>query len=119
MSDFDTEAIRAQVRTIDFARGTPSQVAMWREDMADSRANLAIEDMVLTSNEDALFNMLLSEGVPPSPRVANPAPAARSSRRRSRPADYTDGRGLLIAFMFWASGWLRLCSQSCFFPVSL
>ncbi len=65
MSDFDIEAIRAQVRVMDFARGTPSQVAMWREDMADSRANFAIEDMVLTSNEDALFDMLLSEGVPP------------------------------------------------------
>ncbi len=40
MADFDIEAIRAEVRAMDFTRGTPAEVAMWREDMAESRANL-------------------------------------------------------------------------------
>jgi hypothetical protein len=65
MSDFDIEAIRTQVRTMDFVRGTPAEVAMWHEDMADSRANLVIEDMIPTPNEDAFFDMLLDEGTPP------------------------------------------------------
>lgn len=65
MSDFDIETIRRQVRAMDFVRGTPTEVAMWHEDMTDSRANLVIEDMVPTSNEDAFFDMLLDEGVSP------------------------------------------------------
>ena len=63
MSDFDIEAIRAEVRAMDFTRGTPAEVAMCREDMAESRANLVIEDMIPTPNEDAFFDMLLGEGV--------------------------------------------------------
>ena len=31
-----------------------------------SRANLAIEDMILSANDDAMFAMMLDEGVPPS-----------------------------------------------------
>lgn len=65
MSDFDIEAIRAQIRTMGFIRGTPTEIAMWREDMADSRANLVIEDMIPTPNDDAFFEMMLDEGVPP------------------------------------------------------
>ena len=65
MSDFDIEAIRAEVRAMDFARGTPAEVAMWREDMAESRANLVIEDMIPSPNDDAFFAMLLDEGVSP------------------------------------------------------
>jgi hypothetical protein len=38
---------------------------MWREDMAEPRANLVIEDMIPTPNEDAFFDMLLGEGVSP------------------------------------------------------
>ncbi len=38
MSDFDIETIRRQVRAMNFVRGTPVEVAMWHEDMADSRA---------------------------------------------------------------------------------
>lgn len=38
---------------------------MWREDMAESRANLVIEDMVPTPNDDAFFDMMLDEGVSP------------------------------------------------------
>ena len=48
MSDFDIEVVRAEVRTMDFVRGTPAEVAMWHEDMAESRANLVIEDMIPT-----------------------------------------------------------------------
>jgi hypothetical protein len=65
MGDFDIEAIRAEVRAMDFTRGTLAEVAMWREDMAESRANLVIEDMIPTPNEDAFFDMLLDEGVSP------------------------------------------------------
>ena len=65
MADFDIGAIRAQVRAMDFVRGTPAEVAMWHEDMANSRANLVIEDMIPTPNDDAFFAMMLDEGVPP------------------------------------------------------
>jgi hypothetical protein len=65
MSDFDIETIRRQVRAMDFVRGTPAEVAMWHEDMADSRANLMIENMTPTPNDDAFFAMMLAEGVPP------------------------------------------------------
>ncbi|MES2067314.1 MAG: hypothetical protein V4522_11710 [Pseudomonadota bacterium] len=65
MSDFDIETIRREVRAIDFVLGTPTEIAMWREDMADSRANLVIEDMIPTPNDDAFFEMMLDEGVPP------------------------------------------------------
>ena len=65
MSDFDIETIRRQVRAMNSVRGTPAEVAMWHEDMADSRANLVIEDMIPTPNDDAFFAMMLDEGVPP------------------------------------------------------
>jgi hypothetical protein len=65
MADFDIEAVRAEVRAMDFVRGTPVEVAMWREDMAESRANLVIEDMIPTPNDDAFFDMLRDEGCPP------------------------------------------------------
>ena len=65
MSDFDVETIRRQIRTMGFVRGTPTEIAMWREDMADSRANLIIENMIPTLNDDAFFAMMLDEGVPP------------------------------------------------------
>lgn len=65
MSKIDVEAIRAEVRALDYVRGTPAEAAMWREDDADSRANLAIEDMALETDEHALFDMLRDEAVPP------------------------------------------------------
>ena len=65
MSDFDIEAIRAQIRAMDFVRGSPAEVAMWHEDRAESRANLVIEDMIPTPNDDAFFEMMLVEAVPP------------------------------------------------------
>ena len=45
---------------------TPEQIALWREDVAEARANLVIEDMTPTGDEDAMFAMMLDEGVPPS-----------------------------------------------------
>ncbi|MEG8221401.1 hypothetical protein OSJ57_12315 [Sphingomonas sp. HH69] len=65
MISLDVEAIRAQVRLLDFSRGTPAEIAMWREDDADSRANLTIENMALDAQENALFDMLRDEAVPP------------------------------------------------------
>ncbi|MBN8831904.1 MAG: hypothetical protein J0G94_15075 [Sphingomonadales bacterium] len=65
MTQLDVEAIRRQVRALDFVRGTSAEVAMWRDDDADSRANLAIEGLALEPDEDALFDMLRDEAVPP------------------------------------------------------
>lgn len=66
MGDLDIEAIRAQIRAMDFVRGSPAEVAMWHEDRAESRANLVIEGMIPTPNEDAFFEMMVDEGVSPS-----------------------------------------------------
>jgi hypothetical protein len=38
---------------------------MWREDDADSRANLAIEGMDLNAEDEALFDMLATRPCPP------------------------------------------------------
>lgn len=65
MADIDVEAMRGRIRSMTFERGTPDQVALWREDVAESRANLVIEDMTPTEAEDAMFEMMLDEGVPP------------------------------------------------------
>ena len=65
MADFDIEAIRAQIRAMDFTRGTPAELVEWRMAHEDSRANLVIEDMIPTPNEDAFFEMMVVEGVPP------------------------------------------------------
>ena len=48
MTTLDVEAIRRQVRALKFRRGSLVEVAMWREDDTDARANLAIEGMALT-----------------------------------------------------------------------
>jgi len=66
MAMIDVEALRAQVHAMSYARGTPEQIAQWREDDEDSRANLVIEGMTPTDDEDAMFAMLRDEGVPPS-----------------------------------------------------
>lgn len=66
MAQIDIDTLRERIRLMDFTRGTPEQVAMWREDLAESRANLAIEDMTSTPSEDAMFAMMLDEGLPPS-----------------------------------------------------
>lgn len=66
MFHFDIEALRAQIRAMDFVRGTPDEIAQWREDDAEARANLAIEDMALKPNEAALFELMRDEAVPPT-----------------------------------------------------
>ena len=66
MALLDIETIRREVRALDFVRGTPAEVAMWRDDDADSRANLAIEGMALETDEHLLFDMLRDEAVPPA-----------------------------------------------------
>jgi hypothetical protein len=66
MAQIDIETLRERIRLMDFERGTPEQVALWREDVAEARANLDIEDMTPTAEEDAMFAMMLDEGVPPA-----------------------------------------------------
>lgn len=61
----DLDAIRREVRALEFERGTPADVAEWREADAESRANLAIEGMALSADDEALFDMLRDEAVPP------------------------------------------------------
>ena len=65
MSDFDIEAIRAEVRAMDYVRGTPGDVAEWRIAYEDSRHNHVIENMIPTPNEDAFLEMTLEEAVSP------------------------------------------------------
>src|SRR3546814_7514361 len=74
MNMLDVDAIRAQVRALDFTRGTPADAAMRREDDADARANLAIEGMALDAGEHALFDMLREEAA----RSTATKPAYRS-----------------------------------------
>jgi len=69
MSAIDLDAIRAQIRAANHPHGTPEQVAMWREDMAESRANLTIEGMGPTPEDDALFATMLDEGLSPTAMV--------------------------------------------------
>ncbi len=61
----DVEAIRREVRALKFRRGSLVEVAMWREDDTEARANLAIEGMALSPDDAALFDMLREEAVPP------------------------------------------------------
>jgi hypothetical protein len=66
MTQIDLQTLRERIRSMEFERGTPEQVALWREDIEESRANLVIEDMTPTANEDEMFAMMLDEGVPPA-----------------------------------------------------
>ncbi|MBB5716811.1 hypothetical protein [Sphingomonas aerophila] len=65
MAALNIEAIRAEVRALDYVRGTPAEVAAWREADEDSRHNHVIEGIRFEPDEDALFAMLLDERVPP------------------------------------------------------
>lgn len=69
MAEFDIDAIRAQSRAADYPRGTPAEVALWREDLSEARANLAIEGMELTAEDNTLFAMMLEEGLSPAAMV--------------------------------------------------
>ncbi len=65
MTTIDLDTLRREVRALDYVRGNDAEDAMWREDDEDARANLAIEDMALSAEDDALFDMLRDERVPP------------------------------------------------------
>src|SRR3546814_19748805 len=77
MNMLDVDAIRAQVRALDFTRGTTADAAMRREDDADARANLAIAGMALDAGEHALFDMLREEAARST--ATNPAYRSASS----------------------------------------
>ncbi|WP_343528486.1 hypothetical protein [Sphingomonas sp.] len=66
----DLDTLHREVRALDYVRGSPTQDVMWREDDEDARANLAIEGIPLTPEDDALFDMMRDERVPASWRVA-------------------------------------------------
>ena len=66
MAQIDLETLRGRIRAMSFERGTPEQVALWRDDVAESRANLVIEDMTPSDDDDAMFALMLDEGVPPA-----------------------------------------------------
>jgi hypothetical protein len=66
MSQIDLDGLRKRIRAMTFEQGTPSQIALWREDLAEARANLVIENLTPTAIEDEMFAMMLEEGVPPS-----------------------------------------------------
>tara|TARA_R110000822_G_scaffold184513_7_gene323859 strand:- start:10 stop:276 length:267 start_codon:yes stop_codon:yes gene_type:complete len=66
MAQIDLEVFRERVRCMDFERGTPEQIALWRDDVADAHANLVIEGMTPSDDDDAMFAVMLDEGVPPS-----------------------------------------------------
>ena len=62
----DLDTLRSEVRALDYVRGSPAEDAMWREGDEDARANLAIEGIPLTPEDDALFDMMRDERVPPT-----------------------------------------------------
>jgi hypothetical protein len=66
MSRIDLDELRERIQLMDFERGSPEQIAVWRQDVAEARANLVIEDMIPTADEDQMFAVMLEEGVPPS-----------------------------------------------------
>ena len=65
MTTIDLDTLRREVRALDYVRGTDAEDVMWREDDEDARANLAIENMALSTEDNALFDMLRDERVPP------------------------------------------------------
>lgn len=65
MSGFDVEAVRAEVRALNYVRGTPAEQRAWREADEDARHNNVIEGLAYLPVEEALFDMLRDEAVPP------------------------------------------------------
>ena len=66
MIAINLDMLRSEVRALDYVRGTPAEDAMWREDDKDARANLEIEGMALTPGDEALFDLMRDERVPPA-----------------------------------------------------
>lgn len=69
MTMLDLDDLRQHIRSADYPRGTPEQAALWREDLDESRANLAIEGLDLDAEDEALFAMMLEEGLSPTAMV--------------------------------------------------
>ena len=65
MGSVDLIEMRTKIRSMTFARGTPDQITLWRDDLAEARANLVIEGLAPTLDDDEMFAMMLEEGVPP------------------------------------------------------
>jgi len=65
MGRVDLVEMRTKIRSMTFERGTPDQIALWRDDLAEARANLVIEGLAPTPDDDEMFAMMLDEGVPP------------------------------------------------------
>lgn len=65
----DIDALRARIRAMQFVRGSPEQKDQWRDDLDEARSNLAIENMPLDGEDDALFAMMLEEGLSPAMMV--------------------------------------------------
>jgi hypothetical protein len=65
VTTLNLDALREKIRSAGYPRGTSDQLALWRADLEESRANLAIEGMNPTPEEDALFAMMLEEGLSP------------------------------------------------------
>lgn len=58
------ESYRAEIRTRDFVRLTSAETTSFRMAAEDARANNAIEGLANGAVADALFEMLIAEGVP-------------------------------------------------------
>ena len=69
MTMLDLDDLRQHIRSADYPRGTPEQVVLWRKDLDESRANLAIEGLDLDAEDEALFAMMLEEGLSPTAMV--------------------------------------------------
>lgn len=69
MTTLDKETLRARIRAAAFSPGTPNQVALWRKDLEEAAANLAIEGMCLDAEDEALFAVMLEEGLSPTAMV--------------------------------------------------
>lgn len=65
MGNVDLTEMRRQIRSMTFERGTPDQIALWREDLTEARVNLVIEGLAPTPDDDEMFATMLEEGVPP------------------------------------------------------
>lgn len=84
MVPIDVEALRAQVQAMDYLRGTPDEVALWREDMAESRANLAIEDMILSGRRERYVRDDAGRGPAPFADAVSHPPSLWEGCYRSR-----------------------------------
>jgi len=64
MTPINLDAVRTKIRSLDYEPGTAEEVAEWRMANEDARHNLVVENMHPTPDEDALFALMMDEGVP-------------------------------------------------------